>query len=307
MGAGPLPPEAAVDVKRGRRRLANPVNICEGQTVFIRSREWERMTGEESERRTIGSVDRSLCVLEALHRLDGATLAELAGEVELSKGTLHTHLSTLREHGFVEHRGDRYALGQRFVTFGEYVRNSEPLYRAAKGEVDELARESGECVHLITEQDGLESILYESFGDRAVGREFFVKNRGEMGRHLHYSAAGKAILSQFDDDERAAVVDRHGLPERTERTITDREAFLAELDCVQEQGYATNDEEDLPGVRAVGSPILGTDGEVLGALSVSAPTSRLDGERFTEELPWTVKDYVNVIEVNLQTADISAR
>lgn len=261
------------------------------------------MPTNDAGKRTIGSVNRALDVLEALRRLNGATLAELAEEVDLSKGALHTHLATLCDHGFVEHRGDSYALGQRFITFGEYVRNSSPLYHAAKGEVDDLAAETGECVHLITEDTGLENILYESFGERAVGQEFFVKNREKMGRHLHYSAAGKAILAEFDDDELDAHLDRHGLPRRTEHTITDREAFEAELECIRERGYATNDEEDLLGVRAVGTSILGPDGDVLGALSVSAPASRLDGERFDDEFPRKVTETVNIVEVNLQTMD----
>ncbi|MFC7165182.1 helix-turn-helix domain-containing protein [Halospeciosus flavus] len=91
------------------------------------------MPTNDAGKRTIGSVNRALDVLEALRRLNGATLAELAEEVDLSKGALHTHLATLCDHGFVEHRGDGYALGQRFITFGEYVRNSSPLYHAAKG------------------------------------------------------------------------------------------------------------------------------------------------------------------------------
>lgn len=255
--------------------------------------------------RTIGAVDNALTVLETLRSMDGASLAEVADEIDLSKGALHTHLATLREHGFVEHRGDCYALGRRFLTFGEYVRNSVPLYRAAKGEVDELAAETDECVHLITEQNGQESILYECFGDRAVGREFFLKNREQMGRHLHYSAAGKSILSQLDESRVDEVIDEHGLPAATQHTITDREEFKAELAKVRERGFATNDEEDLLGIRAVGSPILSPDGDVLGSLSVSAPASRLQGERFTEDLPRVVKEYVNIIEVNLQTGDVS--
>jgi len=255
--------------------------------------------------RTIGSVDRTLLILESLRSMDGATLGELAGEVDLSKGALHTHLATLRAHGFVEHTDDGYDLGRRFLTFGEYVRNNVPLYRAAKGEVDALSVETGECVHVLTEEDGLESVLYESFGDRAVGREFFLKNRERMGRHLHYSAAGKAILSEFDDAELDALIDEHGLPAQTEHTITDREALKRELERVRERGYARNDEEDLLGVRAVGSPIVGPDGEVLGGLSLSAPTSRLQGERFTEELPRKVRETVNIIEVNLQTGGVS--
>lgn len=263
------------------------------------------MVTNDGGRRTIGSVDTTLQILEALRSMDGATLAELVEEIDLSKGALHTHLATLREHGFVEHRGDSYTLGPKFLTFGEYVRNSTPLYRAAKKEVDALASKTGECVHLITEEDGLESVLYESFGDRAVGRELFMKNREEMGRHLHYSAAGKSILSQFGEDELDALLEQRGLPQGTRHTITDREEFKAELERVRECGHATNDEEDLLGIRAVGSPIFSPSGEVLGALSVSAPASRLQGDRFTEEFPPVVKEYVNIIEVNIQTGDMS--
>lgn len=263
------------------------------------------MAQNDEGQRTIRSVDTALQVLEALRSLDGATLGELSEEVDLSKGGLHTHLTTLREHGFVEHRGDSYALGRRFLTFGEYVRNSVPLYRAAKGEVDELSTETEECVHLITEEDGQESILYESFGDRAVGREFFLKNREAMGRYLHYSAAGKSIFSQLDEDRVHEIIDEYGLPAVTQHTITNRDEFMTEIREVRERGFATNDEEDLLGIRAVGSPILGPDGDVLAALSVSAPASRLRGERFTEELPHIVKEYVNIIEVNLQTGDVS--
>lgn len=264
------------------------------------------MVTNDRGKRTIGSVDTALKVLEALRRTDGATLAELVEEVDLSKGALHTHLATLREHGFVEQHGDSYALGPKFLTFGEYVRNSTPLYRAAKKEVDALASKTGECVHLITEEDGLESVLYESFGDRAVGRELFIKNREQMGRHLHYSAAGKSILSQFDKDELDALIEQRGLPPATKHTITDPDEFKAELERVREHGYATNDEEDLLGIRAVGSPIFSPGGEVLGALSVSAPASRLESDRFTEEFPALVKEYVNIIEVNIQTGDMSA-
>lgn len=255
--------------------------------------------------RTIRSVDRAFEVLWALRRLDAATLTELKREVDLSKGALHTHLTTLEKHGFVEKNGFEYELGQQFLSFGEYVRNKSHLYRAAKGEVDELAVETGECVHLITEKDGKEMILYESFGDRAVAKEFFVENRQSMDRYLHYSAAGKAILSEYDEEEVDAILDEHGMPAATEHTITDREALKADLERTRERGYASNVEEDLLGLRSVGTPIFDGDGEVLGALSMTVPADRLSEVEFTEEMPQKVKEYGNIIEINLQTGGIS--
>lgn len=99
-----------------------------------------------------------------------------------------------------------------------------------------------------------------------------------------------------------AIIDRHGLPGRTDRTITDRERLYEELETVRERGFARNDGEEVRGIRAVGAPILTGDDSVLGAISISGPESRLQGDRFEEELPTRVMSAANVIEVNLNTA-----
>lgn len=260
-------------------------------------------TGNEDGRK-IGAVARSLEILEILRRRGGATLAELEAESDLSKGSVFVHLETLADGGFVTRRGDQYVLGRRFISFGERVRNSAPLFRAGKDQVDALARESEECVHLIVEDNGLETILYEAFGSRAVGQEFFVKNREETSRHLHYSAAGKSILAGLDREDVEDIIDCRGLPERTTETITDADELFTELDDVRESGYATNEQEDILGIQAVGVPIRDAEGTTLGGLSISAPTSRLQGDQLTEEMPTLLREHANIIEVNLQTIDI---
>jgi DNA-binding IclR family transcriptional regulator len=95
---------------------------------------------------------------------------------------------------------------------------------------------------------------------------------------MHCNSGGKAILAHLPESAVRDVVDAHGLPRRTDRTITDPDRLFDELDRIRERGYALNRSEDLAGIHAVGVPLL-VDGEVQGALSVAGPAHRLSQER----------------------------
>lgn len=250
--------------------------------------------------RQLKTVTTTVRIAEALRELDGAGITELAEHLDLSKGSVHHHLSTLRSHHLVAKENDEYRLGLRFISFGEYTRRSDPLYRIGESEVDGLAGRTGEFVHLMTEQFGRAVHLYKAQGEDAVGKPYHRKNL-QRRDHLHYSAAGKAILSCLPERRIREIIETYGLPERTDRTITSPGKLFDELERVWEQGYAINDEEEIPGLRAVAAPI-NPDRETLGAISVSGPVSRMDGDRFDEELPETVVQVANVIEVNIDTA-----
>ena len=73
--------------------------------------------------------------------------------------------------------------------------------------------------------------------------------------------------------------------------------ILALLVSIREQGYAYDDEERLEGLRCIAAPIV-VENDVLGAVSVSGPKSRMSGEWYTEELPALTMSAANVIEIN---------
>lgn len=256
----------------------------------------------DPEGRQLKTVNTSLRVIEALVELDGAGVTEIADHLDLSKAAVHSHLSTLRENRFVVKRDADYELGLRFVTVGEYVKQHNRLYNAGKGPVDELAEETGEYAHLMAEEHGRGIHLYKAKADRAVAKDYHQLNL-ERPDYLHYSSIGKAILAYLPDERVRAIYDEYGLPQRTERTITDFQALQAELREVREQGYAVNDEEEIVGLRAVGAPIRKSDGSVLGAISVSGPLSRMKGETFESTIPEQVMQAANIIELNIETTN----
>jgi len=256
------------------------------------------MTDSRSPRR-INAVDRTVDILEQLRERDGATVTELAETVDLSPGTVHTYLSTLADRGYVRKEGETYHVGLFVLPLGEYVRTNSDIYAAAKPVLDELATETGEATHLVVESHGREIPLYERFGTEAVGEELYEAIKGYPRRNLHCSAAGKAILAHASPGRRETVLDDYDFAGRTPQTTTDETALETELNAIRDRGFARNDEEQIQGLRAVGAPIQ-YDGRVRGAISLSAPTSRLRGERFAATVPERIMQAANVVEINLQ-------
>ncbi|SEH42674.1 MULTISPECIES: IclR family transcriptional regulator [Halopenitus] len=243
---------------------------------------------------TVKSVETMFEVIEVLRKRDGARVTTIAEELGLSKSAVHKHLSTLRNHRFAVQEGDEYRLGLGFFGYGSYVRTRYDVFRKAKPLVRELADETGEMVWLITEENGMGMYLFGDGGSLDVNVDSLVGS----WRHLHLNSGGKAILSRLPEDRVADIVDRHGLPRRTEATITDPDALFDELETVRERGYALNLAEDMTGIHAVGVPIIHRD-RVRGALSIAGAANRLTEERLHEEYADRLLTAVNDLELNL--------
>jgi DNA-binding IclR family transcriptional regulator len=244
--------------------------------------------------RTVQGVETSCRVLEALRELDGAGVTAVADYLGVSKATAHGHLTTLYKHEFVARDGDDYRVSLRFVDFGEHAKNGVEIHEVATREVDKLAERTGEVAQYMVEEHGRGVYLHKARGEDAVQTASYTGNR----KHLHCTALGKAILAHLPEERVLAIADRHGLPEMTPDTITDRDALLEELARVRERGVSFDDEEVLQGLRCVAAPIISQDGELYGAISASGPVSRMKGDRFREEVPELVSGAANVIEIN---------
>ncbi|MBV0926111.1 IclR family transcriptional regulator [Halomicroarcula limicola] len=244
---------------------------------------------------TITATRTSFRVLEALKRLDGAGVTAVATELDTAKSTVHNHLRTLEDEGYVTCEDGTYRVSLRFLELGEYTRNRMDIYEKARPEVDSLAEETGEMANAAVEEHGEGVYITRAEGTQAVSVDTYAGKRVK----LHCTALGKTILAQLPEQRVDAILETHGLPRRTENTITDADELKAELDEIRDRGYAYDREERLPGLRCVAAPVVADDGNLIAALSVSGPTTRIKGDRFHEEIPELLRSSANVIEINL--------
>lgn len=103
-----------------------------------------------------------------------------------------------------------------------------------------------------------------------------IRMHSEVGaiNPMYCTGLGKALLA-FSPPDVVDQVCESELEPRTERTITDPARLRVELARIRERGFAIDDVENEVGIRCVGAPIRGHDGNALAALSLAGPETRL--------------------------------
>lgn len=256
----------------------------------------ERGERSTQDRDSVGvkSVETSHRVVDALEELNGARVVEVAEHTGLTKGAVHKHLTTLVKNGYAMKEGDEYRLGFRFLDIGGALRAQYPAASIIRSKIKETAEETNE-VGLFSIQANLRSVtLFREIGQTGV----FTRARVGTHLHLHETASGKAMLSQYSDEEVRRIIDVTGLPGTTENAITDEDELFERLEVVRERGYAYNQAESTEGLWAVSVPLV-PDDEVLGACSVAGPRHRLNVDQRREEIRMVLLSIVNELELNI--------
>lgn len=245
-----------------------------------------------SDRIPIKTTRTTFELLEMLVKQGGASLSDLSQQLEMPSSTVHDYLISLQKLGYVVKTERNYRISTRFLDMGESARRKMDVFLPAKKEVDRLAEETGEHASLAVEENGETVLLYIAKGEDALNLGVSEGFRMKMPTNVH----GKAILAYLPEEQVESLLDEHGLPQITERTVTNRSDLFDQLDQIRENKYATDMGERVKGVRAIATPII-AEGSVRGALAISGPANRMKGERFETELPTMLQQSTNVVEV----------
>jgi IclR family acetate operon transcriptional repressor len=120
----------------------------------------------------------------------------------------------------------------------------------------------------------------------------------EVGRRVlpHSTGVGKALLAHVPPQEVRALLGRTGMPAATEKTITEPDAFLAELERIRGLGYALDDNEQEIGVRCLAVTV--PDSPTAAAISISGPAGRVT-EAATDKIVPILQDVARQLSVAL--------
>jgi IclR family transcriptional regulator, acetate operon repressor len=241
---------------------------------------------ETAETRLVGA-DRVLAVLAELARHpEGIGLDDMTRAMASPKPTVHRALAALRRAGFAARDGHgRYVLGDEFLRLAFTHHEARPDHVRVLPVLTALCERYGETAHYAT-LDG-RSVVYRSKLDPPTGAVRLSSMVG--GRNpAHTTAVGKLLLADVLRTEEAVrtwVGDRP-LTALTDRSIDSAEKLHAELVRVREQGYATDDQENDPGVNCLAVPMFLTSAtSPSGAVSISALAYRTPLARLVDDLP----------------------
>ena len=195
-------------------------------------------------------------------------ITQIAAHSGLAVPTTHRIVRTLVDLGYLRQEPSRqYALGPRLLLLAE--RSSSVLTTTARPHLTRLVDELGETANLAV-LDGGQVAYVAQVPSRHAMRMFT-----EVGKRVspHCTAVGKALLAAQPVEQVRVLLQRLGMPRRTEHTITEPEAYLTQLDEVRRDGWALDDGEQDIGVRCVAVPV--PDSPLPLAVSISGPAVRV--------------------------------
>ncbi|CUS95312.1 IclR family transcriptional regulator [Candidatus Kryptonium thompsonii] len=113
----------------------------------------------------------------------------------------------------------------------------------------------------------------------------------EVGKRLpaHCTGLGKAMLAFLPESDVKRIIKEKGLKKFTKNTITNKKDLFEELKKIRECGYAIDNEEIEDGLRCIAAPIFNGDGEVIAAVSISGPSSRINETTYEEYSKHVIK------------------
>jgi IclR family pca regulon transcriptional regulator len=192
----------------------------------------------------------------------------MANKTGLPKTTVHRFLKTLLAMNYVtlEPRTKVYSLAPRVMALGFSVLSGMGLRHTAQPYLQTLSKETDQNVNLVI-LDRTDVLFIERIMVRRI-----INTNLHVGSRLncYQTAAGRSIIAFLSHDRYAALLSDL-LKDKEAITFIGRrgEKLNAILEDVRDRGYAMNNNEWVPGLRAIGCPVFNDRGEVEASVSMS--------------------------------------
>jgi DNA-binding IclR family transcriptional regulator len=226
---------------------------------------------------SVGVISKVLRILEALQgSSSGLALKAICDLTGIHKSTAHRFLKHLeRERYLIRTEAGAYLIGPRLSQMAARANHGATLQGVARPILWELWKSTQETVNLAVLDQG--TVLYVDVIESP--HEFRLSSRVGTRRSLHVTALGKALAAFLPAELRENILNTITFQSATPRTIMNLLQFRQELEKIRQQGYAVDDEEAVQGARCVSAPILNSDSEPIGAVSVSGPVTRVSPDQ----------------------------
>lgn len=230
----------------------------------------ERLPGP---RYPIESVDNALKLLKMLRDRTAIGVSEVSEDLAVARSTAHRLLAMLAHHGFVQQdpATKAYKAGPVLVEVGLAALRDSDIRPVARPFIEEVVGELDETIHLVV-LNGMQVLFVDCVeGTRAL------RAGSRTGTLLpaHCTAGGKTLLAELPDERVRAVYPDEQLEQLTPESVGTVTGLLTQLDEVRRHGYALNNGESEPGLRAVAVAIRDAAGRPRAALTLAAPEYRL--------------------------------
>ncbi len=240
--------------------------------------------GRNNRDSNVKSIDNGLTVLEYLSsKNEGVKLTKICKDLDINITAVYRILKTMRKRGFVEQDDEtqKYRLGLHAQLLGILAMNQTNLYKYGLACLNEICKSTLETANLVI-KDRWEGVYILQVESQNALR---VANQVGSRVPLYCTAAGKVLLAHLDNGHRQRYYEEIELIPFTPNTLDSIKELEEEIKTIRETNIAYDREEQALGEVCIAAPVFNHNGEIVAAISISSPATRLPNERMEEFSP----------------------
>jgi len=225
----------------------------------------------------MNSIEKSIQILNYLSYMEKSVgITELSSKLLFPKSTVHRILNSLLSYSLVsqEKETSKYKLGLQVLKYSNSFYNSFDFRQIAKTILEKICIETKFTTFLTAWYNG-HSICVDSIipSQKLNNHNLSV----EVGREMpfHCTASAKVLLAYQSSEEIKRIINENPLKKYTPRTIVDPKKLEEHLRKIKENGFAICNEELEEGVRAIATPVININGEVIASITITGLSKRI--------------------------------
>jgi len=228
----------------------------------------------------VPNLERALVMME--HLLDhpnGRSASELTEDLGFSKNSVFRITMTLLNHHFlIRDETKRFKLSKKLLlmgcrSFGEtrFIEHALDIMRDCRDEIKESV-----FIGTLVEHEGV--VIEQVLGSHPF--KFTIDIGARMP--IHCAAPCKAILAYLPTNERDPIIQAAPFKRYNENTITNKKAYIKELEHVKHCGFALDRAEQIHGAHCVAAPVFDQYAHPIAAIWTTGPSDRIPSDYFDE-------------------------
>lgn len=211
------------------------------------------------------SLEKGLRILSLFNQdRISCTQSDISKLTGINMTSTYRFVNTFVELGYLQKHPEtkRLKLGSKAISLGHGLLRGFDFLQMIKPIVDETCNRHQITMDVALRDTDALMIIY-----RREIRNALPYQLPTVIKDLNSTALGKAVLAFLPEQEQTAVINSLSFENKTGRTIIDREQLSGELALIKKRGYSINNEEFVPGLLALGAPLInaGTN-KVAGAI-----------------------------------------
>ena len=220
----------------------------------------------------IAALDKGLVLLNHLAEYPNSGVSEIAARTGSTKSQIFRLLYTLERRGYVhkDPESRSYYLGHSCLLLGDRARTQSSLVAIADGVMEWLVRETQENVNLVVRENARTVVVALKESEQPL------RLYAEVGREGPLHAGGSSmVLLAFAPEQTIEEVLAMELASFTPNTETDPGRIRGTLAQIREAGFHVALEDLDKGAFSIAAPVRDHRREVVAAISIAGPLSRL--------------------------------